>query len=124
MPSPAAEDLLARELIGLPGVIAATPRPPASPRGYDLQLAGEGPVGDLVRSRRYSSRSTPSSAKTCFSVRGIAGDQVSVAFDPRCADASVLSRLETNPPAGLYGAPPGRQRTVVKDPELLRKLTI
>jgi serine/threonine-protein kinase len=123
MPSPAAEELLARELIGLPGVIAATPRPPAKPRGYDLQLAGEGPIGDLIAAAVLK----PLNAKlgqACFSVRGIAGDQVSIAFDPRCADAGVLSRLETNPPAGLYGAPPGRQRTVVKDPELLRKLTI
>ena len=123
MPSPAAEELLARELIGLPGVIAATPRAPASPRGYDLQLAGEGPIGDLIAAAVLK----PLNAKlgqACFSVRGIAGDQVSIAFDRRCADAGVLSRLETNPPAGLYGAPPGRQRTVVKDPELLRKLTI
>ena len=123
MPSAAAEDLLARELVGLPGVIAATPRPPASPRSYDLQLAGEGPVGDLIASAVLK----PLNAKlgqSCFSVRGTAGDQVSIAFDPRCADAGVLSRLETNPPAGLYGAPPGRQRTVVKDPALLRKLTI
>ena len=123
MPSPAAEELLARELIGLPGVIAATTRPPASPRGYDLQLAGEGPIADLIASAVLK----PLNAKlgqACFSMRGIAGDQVSIAFDQRCADAGVLSRLETNPPAGLYGAPPGRQRTVVKDPELLRKLTI
>jgi serine/threonine-protein kinase len=123
MPSPAAEELLARELIGLPGVIAATPRPPAKPRGYDLQLAGEGPIGDLIATAVLK----PLNAKlgqACFSVRGVAGDQVSIAFDSRCADAGVLSRLETNPPAGLYGAPPGRQRTVVKDPELLRKLTI
>jgi serine/threonine-protein kinase len=119
----AAEELLARELIGLPGVISATPRPPASPRGYDLQLAGEGPIGDLVAAAVLK----PLNAKlgqACFSVRGIAGDQVSIDFDRRCAEAGVLSRLETNPPAALYGAPPGRQRTVVKDPELLRKLTI
>ncbi|HEX4522990.1 MAG TPA: serine/threonine-protein kinase [Casimicrobiaceae bacterium] len=123
MPSTATEELLARELIGLPGVIAATPRPPSKPRGYDLQLAGEGPIGDLIAATVLK----PLNAKlgqACFSVRGIAGDQVSIGFDPRCADAGVLSRLETNPPAGLYGAPPGRQRTVVKDPELLRKLTI
>ncbi|MEO8564823.1 MAG: serine/threonine-protein kinase, partial [Betaproteobacteria bacterium] len=94
MPSPAAEELLARELIGLPGVIAATPRPPESPRGYDLQLAGEGPIGDLIASAVLK----PLNAKlgqACFSVRGIAGDQVSIAFDRRCADAGVLSRLET-----------------------------
>ncbi len=123
MPSPAAEDLLARELVGLPGVISATARPPASPRGYDLQLAGEGPIGELLTNAVLK----PLNAKLgqqCFSVRGIAGDQVSIGFEQRCADPGVLSRLETNPPAGLYGAPPGRQRTVVKDPELLRKLTI
>jgi hypothetical protein len=60
----------------------------------------------------------------CFSLGAIAGDQVSVVFDKRCADASVLSRLETNPPAGLYGAPAGRQKTVVKNPETLKKLMI
>jgi serine/threonine-protein kinase len=123
MPDAAAEDLLARELVGLPQVITATPRPPASPRSYDLQLAGSGAVGDLVAIGVLK----PLNAKlgqACFSLGGIAGDQVSVVFDKRCADASVLSRLETNPPAGLYGAPVGRQKTVVKNPETLRKLMI
>jgi len=123
MPDAASEDLLARELVGLPQVITATPRSPASPRSYDLQLAGSGAVGDLVAMGVLK----PLNAKlgmTCFSLGGIAGDQVSVVFDKRCADASVLSRLETNPPAGLYGAPAGRQKTVVKNPETLRKLMI
>ena len=123
MPDAASEDLLARELVGLPEVITATPRPPASPRSYDLQLSGSGAVGDLVA----SSVLKPLNAKlgqACFSLGAIAGDQVSVVFDKRCADASVLSRLETNPPAGLYGAPVGRQKTVVKNPETLRKLMI
>jgi serine/threonine-protein kinase len=123
MPDAASEDLLARELVGLPQVITATPRPPASPRSYDLQLAGSGAVGDLVAIGVLK----PLNAKlgqACFSLGGIAGDQVSVVFDKRCADPSVLSRLETNPPAGLYGAPVGRQKTVVKNPETLRKLMI
>jgi serine/threonine-protein kinase len=123
MPDAASEDLLARELVGLPQVITATPRSPASPRSYDLQLAGSGAVGDLVAMEVLK----PLNAKlglTCFSLGSIAGDQVSVVFDKRCADASVLSRLETNPPAGLYGAPAGRQKTVVKNPETLRKLMI
>ncbi len=123
MPNAAAEDLLARELVGLPGVITATPRPAASPRSYDLQLAGNGSVGDLVASDVLK----PLNAKlglACFTLGGIAGDQVSVMFDKRCADASVLLRLETNPPAGLYGAPVGRQKTVVKDLEKLKKLMI
>ena len=123
MPDAAAEDLLARELVGLPEVITAVPRPPANPRSYDLLLAGSGTVGDAVAIGVLK----PLNAKLgleCFTLGGIAGDQVSVVFDKRCADASVLSRLETNPPAGLYGAPAGRQKTVVKNPETLRKLMI
>ena len=123
MPDAAAEELLLRELVGLPEVITATPRPPASTRSYDLLLAGTGPSGDLVSTGVLK----PLNAKlglACFSLGTIAGDQVSVVFDKRCADPSVLSRLETNPPAGLYGAPAGRQKTVVKNPETLKKLMI
>jgi serine/threonine protein kinase len=123
MPDAASEDLLARELVGLPQVITATPRSSASPRSYDLQLAGSGAAGDLIAMAVLK----PLNAKLgleCFSLGGIAGDQVTAVFDKRCADASVLSRLETNPPAGLYGAPAGRQKTVVKNPETLKKLMI
>ena len=62
--------------------------------------------------------------QACFSLGGVDGDQVSIVFDKRCADAAVLSRLETNPPAGLYGAPASRQKSVVKNPETLKKLMI
>jgi tRNA A-37 threonylcarbamoyl transferase component Bud32 len=123
MPDAAAEDLLARELVGLPEVITAAPRPGTGSHSYDLQLAGSGAVGDLVASGVLK----PLNAKlgqVCFSLGNVAGDQVSVIFDKRCADASTLLRLETNPPAGLYGAPEGRQKTVVKDPETLKKLMI
>jgi len=123
MPSAASEDLLARELVGLPGVIAATPRPAAKPRAYDLQLAGNGAPGDLVANRVLK----PLNAKlgqACFALGAVDGARVSVAFDARCADASVLNKLETNPPASLYGAPPERQKTVIKNPETLRKLVI
>jgi serine/threonine-protein kinase len=123
MPDAASEELLARELVGLPEVIAATPRPPAKPRVYDLQLAGTGAPSELVASGVLK----PLNAKlgqACFALGGSSGEQVSVVFDKRCADAAVLNRLETNPPAGLYGAPPGRQKTVIKNPETLRKLSI
>jgi hypothetical protein len=59
----------------------------------------------------------------CLALGATVGAQVGVVVDPRCRDAAVLSRLETNPPAGLYGAPLARQRSVVKNPETLRKLT-
>jgi len=123
MPDAASEDLLARELVGLPEVIAATPRSPAKPRVYDLQLAGTGAPSELVANGVLK----PLNAKlgqACFALGASSADQVSVVFDKRCADAAVLNRLETNPPAGLYGAPPGRQKTVIKNPETLRKLSI
>ena len=47
-----------------------------------------------------------------------------VAFDARCAEGLARNRLETNPPAGLYGAPPARQKAVIKNPDMLRKLVV
>jgi len=123
MPDAVSGDLLGRELVGLPAVITATPRPPSSPRVYDLKLAGSGAGSDLVATGVLK----PLNAKlgqTCFSLGAITGDRISVVFDQRCSDPTVLSRLETNPPAGLYGAPPGRQKAVARNPETLRKLTI
>jgi len=123
MPDRASEETLGRELIGLPTVITATARPAASPRVYDLQVVGSGAEGDLVAAGVLK----PLNAKlgqACFSLGRIAGGEVSVVFDGRCSESTVLSRLETNPPAGLYGAPPGRQRAVIKDAETLRRLSI
>ena len=62
--------------------------------------------------------------QACFSVGAVAGEEVAIAFDARCNDPAVLARLETNPPASLYGAPASRQRAIVKNPETLRKLMI
>ena len=123
MPDASSEDLIARELVGLPDVIAATARAPAKPRVFDLQFAKAGSAGDLVSTGVLK----PLNAKlgqACFALGAIDGTQVSVSFDARCADVSVIGRLETYPPAGLYGAPPGRQRSVTRNPETLRKLSI
>ena len=123
MPDAASEELLARELLGLPGIIAATPRPAAKPRTFDLRVAATGAPGDLIDQSVLKSLNAKL-GQACFLLAGVNGDQVSVAFDKRCAEASVLNRLETYPPAGLYGAPPGRQKTVIRNPETLRKITI
>jgi len=123
LPDAASEEALARELLGLPDVIAATARPAAKPRVYDLRVAATGTPSDTIAGGVLK----PLNAKlgqACFSLGSVNGSQVSVLFDARCADASVLNRLETNPPAGLYGAPPGRQKTVIRNPETLRKITL
>jgi eukaryotic-like serine/threonine-protein kinase len=122
MPDSVADELLRRELVGLPAVISALPSP-GTARTYDVQLGGIGASGDLVAAGVLA----PLNAKlgqACFSLGAVAGDRVSIVFDKSCADPSVLGRLETNPPAGLYGAPPSRQKSVIKNPETLRKLTV
>jgi len=119
---PASADLLGRELIGLGAVVSSAPRPGASPRAYDLVLAGSGTAQEIVASGILK----PLNAKLgspCFALGASVGDEVNVALAPTC-DKSVLSRLETAPPAGLYAAPQSRQRSVVKNPETLKKIMI
>jgi hypothetical protein len=121
VPSSVTDELLRRELVGLPAVISALPS--GNARTYDLQLAGSGASGDRVAAGVLG----PLNAKLgqqCFNLGAVTGDRVSITFDSSCADPSILGRFETNPPAGLYGAPLSRQKTVIKNPEMLRKLTV
>jgi serine/threonine-protein kinase len=122
LPDATSEEALLREFVGWPEVISANPGGPGS-RGFDVQLAGDGAPGDLVANGVLRSLNAKL-GRACFSLGAVAEGRVTVLFEKSCADAAVLSRLETNPPAGLYGAPPGRQKSVVKNPETLRKLTI
>jgi serine/threonine-protein kinase len=120
----AAEDAITRELVGLQPVISAARRAGEGPPTYDLQLSGgTGPLNDLVASAILK----PLNAKlgqSCFNLGAMAGGQVAINFDPACSDKAVLARLDTNPPASLYAAPPARQKSVLKDPAAIKKLTI
>jgi len=121
VPDTITDEALRRELVGLPAVITVAAA--ARPRVYELQLAGAGTVADLVAGGILK----PLNAKfgqSCFSVGAVAGEEVAIAFDARCNDPAVLARLETNPPASLYGAPASRQKAIVKNPETLKKLMI
>jgi eukaryotic-like serine/threonine-protein kinase len=121
LPDATTEALLARELIGLPAVIAASAEPPAEPRTYDVETT-PGTGSDAIVSDIIG----PLNAKlgaACFSAGASDGARVSIAFDARCMDG-LTARFETNPPAGLYGALPARRKAVVTNPEMLRKLMV
>jgi serine/threonine-protein kinase len=121
MPDATWEDLFARELIGLPTVISAHAGPPGNPRLYDLVVAGSDAASDAIAAEVVA----PINAKlgqACLTVGAVEGTRVGVTFEPKCADASFRAKLETNPPAGLYRAPAGRQKAIIKNPETLRKL--
>jgi serine/threonine-protein kinase len=120
----AAEEAITRELVGLQPVISAARRAGEGPPTYDLRLSGStGPLNDLVASVILK----PLNAKlgqSCFNLGAMTGEQVAINFDPACSDKAVLARLDTNPPASLYAAPPARQKSVLKDPAAIKKLTI
>ncbi|MFO1302303.1 MAG: serine/threonine-protein kinase [Burkholderiales bacterium] len=120
LPPAVTDETLKRELVGMPSVLTASA---SGARKFDLQLAGNGPAGDIVMSGILG----PLNAKlgqSCFSLGGVNGDEVAAAFDAKCNDPAVLSRLETNPPAALYNAPAQRQKAIVKNPDTLKKLMI
>jgi len=123
VPDAVTNDTFTRLLAGLPSVVNVTPRSPPKPREFELQMAGSGPVADLVATGVLKPLNAQL-GQPCFSVGAVAADRISVQFDPRCAEPAVLSRLETNPPAGLYSAPSARQKAVIKNPELLKKLMV
>lgn len=121
LPDKSVDAAVARELVGLQAVIGVARRAGAT-GVYDLQLSGgTGALTDLVANAVLK----PLNAKlgqACFNLGATSGEQVTVAFDQACGDKAVLSRLETNPPASLYAAPPARQRSILSNPEAIRKL--
>ena len=123
LPDAAADATFTRQLAGLPSVVNVTSRSSGPSRVYDLQLAGSGPVTDLVAGGVLAPLNAQM-GQACFAPGPVNGDRIVLKFDPRCNDAAIVSRLETNPPAGLYGAPSARQKAVVKNPETLKKLMI
>jgi eukaryotic-like serine/threonine-protein kinase len=124
LPDKGVENAIARELVGLQPVIDVTRRAGGASAVYELQLSGGmGPLGDLVAGAVLK----PLNAKlgqACFNLGASAGEQISVTFDQACSDKAVLARLEANPPASLYAAPSARQKSVLKDPNAIRKLSI
>jgi serine/threonine-protein kinase len=123
IPDAVSGETLAREVVSLPGVLGATPVTGSGGRAYDMVLSGSGVLPDVIAAGVLK----PLNAKlgqTCFQLGASSAAEVAVTFDKACADPSVLGRLEANPPAQLYGAPPARLKSVVKNPDTLKKLMI
>ena len=93
-------------------------------------IVGVADSGDFVligSKNSTGSQAAPLNAKlgqACFNLGATSGEQVTITFDAACGDQSVLARLDSNPPASLYAAPPARQNSVIKDPAAIKRLTI
>lgn len=121
LPDSGMEDALARELVGLPAVLAADPGPPGKPRSYHVHVRAGDPTAEVIAADVIA----PLNARTgqsCFTLGAVEESRATITFDARCAEGPPRARFESNPPAGLYGAPPARQKAVIKNPETLRKL--
>ena len=121
LPDEATRALLGHELTALPGVLGVRPGAAAGPPIYEVQVApgsgSEAVARDIVH---------PLNAKlgaACTSVGVTEGERIAITFDPRCAEG-LRARLEANPPAALYDAPPARRKAVISNPETLRKLMV
>ncbi|HLX26975.1 MAG TPA: serine/threonine-protein kinase [Casimicrobiaceae bacterium] len=114
-----AQALVARELAGLPGVLDAKHDPSGGRFVVEISpgSGSEAIDRDIVR---------PMNAKlgdACFATGASDGAHVSIAFDARCSNG-FAARLEANPPAGLYDAPLERRKSIISNPETLRKLMV
>ena len=101
---------LLRELRGIRQVLDV--QPIGDNGRYQLRLP-EGSAGDIVQDAVLK----PINAKlgqACFALAGATTTEVSVSFAPACAEESVRSRLETEPPAGLLAAPEVRGKALWK----------
>jgi tRNA A-37 threonylcarbamoyl transferase component Bud32 len=116
-------ELFGRELVGLGAVLWSAARPGAPPLTFDTLLAGGGLPQEIVSQGILNPINTKL-GKACFRLGATTGNEVTITRDPACTEAAIVQQLESAPPAGLYGAPPSRQRSVVKNPETLKKLTI
>jgi serine/threonine-protein kinase len=123
LPDAATAERLARELIGLPAVLSLRPRAVPGGHGFDLRLAGSIAPADLVAAAVLGPLNRKL-GESCFTLGATAGEQVAAVLDAKCRDAGVLLRLETNPPAALYGAAPARQKSVIRNPATLSKLGV
>lgn len=62
--------------------------------------------------------------RNCLRIVSSSPEAVVLEFEAACREPSVLARLETLPPAALMDAAPARREAVVRDPELLKRISI
>jgi serine/threonine-protein kinase len=89
----------------------------------DTDLSGGGSAEELVRGSLLKSLNRKV-GKTCFTVAGAGAAEVRMLFEPACNADATLSRLEGLPPEALMDSPVLRIEDVVKDPNLLRRVTL
>jgi len=102
--------LILRELRGIRQVLDAQPTSEAGM--FQLQLP-EGSATDIIQDAVLKPLNTKL-GQNCVALGGASGTVVTVTWAQSCSDQAVRARLETAPPAGLYGSPDARSKTLLK----------
>ncbi len=124
MPDRRGRGPLARELVGLPDVIAVAPRPRRRRRALRPAARRQRPGGRSRRERGAEAAQRQARPGVLQRWARSPATRSRSIFDKRCADASVLSRLRHQSAGRSLRRAAGPAEGVIKDPETLRKLTI
>jgi serine/threonine-protein kinase len=125
LPKPELVKSVLRELTGMRSVLAVASKSMAAGEArFEAELSGgSASPSELVGSNIVKPLNRKL-GKICFNVAGSSGAEVTLAFEPSCNEAGILGRLDSLPPAGLFDAPQPRREAVIRNPEMLRKLSI
>ena len=124
LPGEDTAQLLLREFTGMRSVLAARlDAASGNEARYSLDVSGG--VGSAVELVQHGLLGPLNRklGRSCFSVSGSGTSEVSLAFDAACSTPAVVGRLDSLPPAELFDAPQPRREAVVKDPEVLRRIS-
>ncbi len=122
---PASAKVVLNEINGLSDVLnasLASALPNATVINTNLS-PGPNSIGDTVQGAVLQPLNKKL-GRRCFSVTAASEDRVLVQFDASCADATTLGLLESLPPASLMSAPTMRREDVVKNPTILKRMSI
>lgn len=110
LPDARSAQLVLRELRGIRQVLDA--RLTADSGTFQVQLP-EGSATDIVQDAVLNPLNVKL-GRNCFALAGASEAEINVNFSAACAEAAVRARLETAPPAGLFGAEDPRSKALLK----------
>ena len=125
LPGEESAQALLREVASMRSVLGARPVRLGAD-GATMELDMSGGLADTTQNVQAGIL-MPLSRKlgrNCLNVVSSSPEQITLAFDNACRDTSVLARLETLPPAALMDAAPARRAAVVRNPEMLKRISI
>ena len=125
LPNGDAAQHVLREFTSLRPVLAVSVQPGAgSDVRFDAEISGGlGNPGDLVNAGLLTPLNRKL-GKTCLTVAGSKGSDITVNFEPTCAASDTMARFDSLPPASVMTAPAARREAMIHNPQTRRNVQI